>query len=151
MTSLDFSPLFRSTIGFDRLSRLAEAALRADSSTYSYPPYNIEKAGDDDYRVTMAVAGFSPDALQITVEGNTLTVKGEQPKNGNGNYLYRGIATRSFERRFQLAEHLQVSGADLVDGMLTIELHREVPDALKPRRIAIGNAAPAVEHAKADA
>ena len=149
MTSLDFTPLFRSTIGFDRLSRLAEAALRADSSTYSYPPYNIEKLGDDDYRVTMAVAGFGPDTLQVTVEANTLTVKGELPKNGAGNYLYRGIATRSFERRFQLAEHLQVAGATLADGMLTIELHREVPEALKPRRIEIGGATPAVEHAKA--
>lgn len=140
MTSLDFSPLFRSTIGFDRLSRLAEAATRADTSAYSYPPYNIEKVDEDQYRVTMAVAGFGSDTLDITVEANTLTVKGELPKNDKGEYLYRGIATRSFERRFQLADHLQVTGAALTDGMLTIDLKREIPEALKPRRIEIGHA-----------
>ncbi len=141
MTTLDFSPLFRSTVGFDRLSRLMDAALRNDEVAGGYPPYNIESLGENAYRVTMAVAGFSPEDLTITTQENTLVVAGKM-KNGEDNtkYLYRGIAGRAFERRFQLADFIRVSGASLVNGLLHIELVREVPEAMKPRTIKIESA-----------
>jgi molecular chaperone IbpA len=150
MRTVDFSPLFRSTVGFDRLSRLVESALSADESSVSYPPYNIEKTGEDAYRITMAVAGFGPDDVEITAQANQLTIVGKaQPKEGEkGQYLYRGIAGRAFERRFQLADHIKVTGAELVNGLLHVDLVREVPEVLKPRTIKIeSKAAPAaVEH-----
>jgi molecular chaperone IbpA len=138
MNSLTLSPLFRTAIGFDRLARLADTAAAADTS---YPPYNIEKTGEDAYRLTMAVAGFSPDDIDLTVKENTLLITGriaaEQPKT---ELLYRGIAGRAFERRFALADHLVVDSADLRHGLLHVNLKRIVPETLKSRRIPIGTA-----------
>jgi molecular chaperone IbpA len=138
MDHFDFSPLFRSTIGFDRLTRLVDAASRADSASLSYPPYNIEKTGEDAYRLTMAVAGFSNEELDITVQENSLVVTGKAKReNEDGRYLHRGIARRAFERRFSLAEHIRVVGASLENGMLHVDLVREVPEAAKPRKIEV--------------
>jgi molecular chaperone IbpA len=143
MAVYDFSPLFRTAIGFDRLARLMDNA-QAAAEAPSYPPYNIEKTGDDSYRITMAVAGFGPEDIELTVKDNTLIVTGrvsaEQPKT---ELLYRGIAGRAFERRFALAEHIVVENADLQNGLLHVGLKRIVPESLKPRTIAINNAAPA--------
>jgi molecular chaperone IbpA len=142
MDRLNFSPLFRSTIGFDRMLRLVDEATRVDNVSVGYPPYNIEKTGDDAYRLTIAVAGFSPDELDITMHENVLRVSGKSQKDGekkNGQgYLHRGIARRAFERRFSLADHMKVTGARLDNGLLHVELVREVPEAAKPRTIAIG-------------
>jgi molecular chaperone IbpA len=144
MNSFDFSPLFRSTIGFDRLARMVASASRVDGSAPSYPPYNIEKTGDDAYRLTMAVAGFSQGELDITVHENTLFVSGKaQTEEERGRYLHRGIARRAFERRFSLADHLKVVGASLDNGLLHVDLVREVPEAMKPRQIKIGGGEPA--------
>ena len=138
MRSYDLSPLFRSTVGFDRMTRLLESALKADETTVSYPPYNIEKVSDDAYRITMAVAGFGPDEIELTSQENSLLVSGKAKKEQDGaQYLYRGIAGRSFERRFQLADHIKVTGASLVNGLLHIDLVREIPEAMKPRTIRI--------------
>ncbi len=143
MDRFDFSPLFRSTIGFDRLTRLVDAATRVDTAALAYPPYNIEKTGDDAYRLTMAVAGFSPDELDITVQENSLLVTGKSKKDGeDSHYLHRGIARRAFERRFSLADHIKVVGAALGNGMLHVDLAREVPEAAKPRKIQIGMGQP---------
>jgi molecular chaperone IbpA len=140
MRNLDLTPLFRSTVGFDHLSRLLDSVSRVDDQTLTYPPYNIEKLSDDSYRVTMAVAGFAESDIEITVTGQTLTVVGRASKEqASPTYLHRGIAGRAFERRFQLAEHIKVANANLVNGMLFIDLARQVPEALKPRTIAIGN------------
>jgi molecular chaperone IbpA len=138
MTTLDFAPLFRTAIGFDRLARLMDTAMSApDASTY--PPYNIEKTGDDAYRLTMAVAGFRPEELDLVVKDNTLVVSGKVKTEGQkGDMLYRGIAGRAFERRFVLADHIVVEGAHLENGLLHVGLKRVVPEALKPRRIEIG-------------
>jgi len=141
MNALNLSPLFRTAIGFDRLARMLDTAASAD---VSYPPYNIERTGEDSYRLTMAVAGFGPDDVDITVKDNALHVTGRVANPANGEVLYRGIAGRPFERRFVLAEHIVVDGADLQNGLLHVALKRVVPEALKPRRIAIGTAAPAV-------
>jgi molecular chaperone IbpA len=146
MRSYDLSPLFRSTVGFDRLARLVDTATRVDDATVSYPPYNIEKLGEDAYRVTMAVAGFSADEIDLTVNENTLTVTGTAKEDDKSRqYLHRGIAGRAFERRFQLADHIKVNGASLVNGLLDIELVREVPEQLKPRKIAIGTGSVATQ------
>jgi molecular chaperone IbpA len=143
MDRFDFSPLFRSTIGFDRLTRLVDAASRADSVSAGYPPYNIEKTGEDAYRLTMAVAGFSGDELDITVQENSLVVTGKARKEEEeGRYLHRGIARRAFERRFSLAEHIKVVGASLENGMLHVNLVHEVPEAAKPRKIEISRSTP---------
>jgi molecular chaperone IbpA len=143
MDRFDFSPLFRSTIGFDRLTRLVDAATRVDNSALAYPPYNIEKTGEDAYRLTMAVAGFSPGELDITVQENTLLVTGKAKKEeAESGYLHRGIARRAFERRFSLADHIKVVGASLTNGMLHVDLAREVPEAAKPRKIQIGAGQP---------
>lgn len=137
MHAFDFSPLFRSTIGFDRLSQLVDAAMHSDEAN-GYPPYNIEKTGDDDYRITMAVAGFSPQDLEIVAQDNSLVVRGKAERpNGESRYLHRGIAGRAFERRYQLADFIKVKGAELVNGLLHIDLVREVPEAMKPRAIKI--------------
>jgi molecular chaperone IbpA len=143
MTTVDFAPLFRTAIGFDRLARLVDTAASGQEAQ-SYPPYNIEKTGDDAYRLTMAVAGFRPEDLDITVKDNTLFVSGRVANEGQKpEILYRGIAGRAFERRFVLADHIVVEGADVQHGLLHVGLKRVVPEALKPRRIAIGNVAPA--------
>lgn len=138
MDGFDFSPLFRSTIGFDRLMQLADTATRVDSGN-SYPPYNIESTGENAYRLTMAVAGFAADDIDITVKENTLLIAGKAKKDEEtAKYLYRGIARRAFDRRFQLADHLKVVGASLDNGLLHVDLVREIPETLKPRKIAIG-------------
>ena len=143
MDRFDFSPLFRSTIGFDWLTRMVDAATRVDSASLAYPPYNIEKTGEDAYRLTMAVAGFSEDELNITAQENTLLVTGKAKKDQDENrYLHRGIARRAFERRFSLADHIKVVGASLVNGMLHVDLTHEVPEAAKPRKIQIGSGEP---------
>jgi molecular chaperone IbpA len=141
MRTVDFSPLFRSTVGFDRMSRLLDTALQLDETAPSYPPYNIEKRGEHDYRITMAVAGFSEDDLEITQHESTLIVRGRaKQEEEQSQYLYRGIAGRAFERRFQLADYIRVTGANLVNGLLHVDLVREVPESLKPRTIQIGAA-----------
>ena len=138
MTSFDFSPLFRSTIGFDRLTRLMDPASQIDVGAPTYPPYNIEATGENAYRVTMAVAGFSAEDLEITAKDGALIVTGKARKEDETKqYLHRGIARRAFERRFQLADHIRVAGASLDNGLLHVELVREVPEALKPRKIEI--------------
>ncbi|MBS0307351.1 MAG: Hsp20 family protein [Proteobacteria bacterium] len=137
MRAYDFSPLYRSAIGFDRLAQLFDAAQRGDTQP-SYPPYNIELVAEDQYRITMAIAGFARDELEIETERDTLKITGRKPKeDAQKSYLHRGIATRDFEHRFQLADHVRVTGARLDNGLLSIELAREIPDTLKPRRIAI--------------
>ena len=142
MTTLDFSPLFRTAIGFDRMARLANSA-QDTASVQSYPPYNIERTGDDSYRLTMAVAGFSDDELDLVVRENTLVITGRVKADENkAELLYRGIAGRAFERRFVLADHIVVEGAELKNGLLHVGLKRVVPEALKPRRIAIGAGQP---------
>ena len=138
MRSFDLSPLFRSTVGFDRLSRLMDAAARLDDNAVSYPPYNIERTGDETYRISMAVAGFGEDDITITTQDNQLIIAGKVAKDEDDkSYLYRGIAGRAFERRFTLADHIRVSGASLVNGLLHVELVREVPEAMKPRQVKI--------------
>ena len=143
MRNIDFSPVFRSTIGFDRMARLVDAAYQASeaSSQPSYPPYNIEKLNDDSYRITMAVAGFGETDIDVTVKENSLTVSGnveKAEKAGAQTYLHRGIAARAFERKFDLADHIIVTGAEMVNGLLHIDLVREVPEEKKPRKISIG-------------
>ena len=140
MDRFDFSPLFRSTIGFDRLTRLVDAATRVDSAAVAYPPYNIEKTDEDAYRLTMAVAGFSPAELGVTVQENTLLVTGKAQKEdeNSGGYLHRGIGRRTFERRFSLADHMKVTDATLDNGLLHVGVVREVPEAAKLRTIKIG-------------
>jgi molecular chaperone IbpA len=136
MTAFDFSPLFRTAIGFDRLADALESANRADAG--GYPPYNIELTGQDQYRISLAVAGFSADELDIEVKENRLTVTGNKAEDsGERRFMHRGIATRGFQRAYQLADYVRVDGADLKDGLLHIDLVREVPEAMKPRRIEI--------------
>ena len=138
MRSIDFSPLYRSAIGFDRLANLIESA--ASNGNAGYPPYNIEQLGDNDYRISMAVAGFTQEELELSFQENLLTVKGSKQADTERNYLYQGIAERGFERRFQLADYVRVKGADLKNGLLHIDLVREVPEAMKPKKIAINGA-----------
>ena len=134
--TVDLSPLYRTAIGFDRLASMLENANRLESA--GYPPYNIEVTGEDEYQITMAVAGFTDDELSIESKQNELTVSGEQAgSEDDRQFLHRGIATRSFERKFQLADHVFVKGARLEHGLLHIELYRELPEALKPRSISI--------------
>ncbi len=149
MRTYDLSPLFRSTIGFDRLGRLLETSLATEA--VAYPPYNIEKLGDDAYRLTMAVAGFGEDDIDITLQDNALTVRGKaKDEPETAQYLHRGIAGRAFERHFQLAEHVEVQGAHLKNGLLHVELARRVPESAKPRKIEIGSGqTPVIEQKKA--
>lgn len=136
MRSIDFTPLYRSAIGFDRLANLIESA--ASNGNAGYPPYNIEQLGDNDYRISMAVAGFTQEELELSFQENLLTVKGNKQADTERHYLYQGIAERGFERRFQLAtDYVRVKGADLKNGLLHIDLAREVPEAMKPRKIEI--------------
>ena len=139
MTTFDFSPLFRTSVGYDRLATLLNSAHRLEQGG-SFPPYNIQKAGEDRYCITMAVAGFSESDLSITSENSKLVVAGNKPEDEPGEengFLYRGIATRSFERRFNLADHVKVTGARMDNGLLHIDLEREIPEAMKPRSIEI--------------
>jgi molecular chaperone IbpA len=136
-TSFDFTPLFRSSVGFDRILDLLDNATRV-ASIDNWPPYDIAKAGEDDYRITLAVAGFAEEELSVTQQPNLLIVSGSKPDDENEQYLYQGIAGRAFQRRFELADHVQVAGAHLKNGLLTIALKRELPEEMKPRKIAIG-------------
>jgi len=151
-TAFDFSPLYRSSIGFDRVFDLLENASRS-STVDNWPPYDIAKIGDNDYRITVAVAGFDQNELSMTQEHNVLTVSGQKAGDEIGEYLHRGIAGRAFERRFQLADHVKVTGAELKNGLLTVDLKREIPEEMKPRRIAIGGShgAPKIEGTKTKA
>lgn len=151
MRNYDFSPLFRSAIGFDRVPTMLDAAMRSSETVDSYPPYNIEKTGEDAYRISMAVAGFSIEDLNVEVRDGVLYVKGSgsSDEKDTSHYLHRGIARRSFERRFQLADHVEVKKSDLVNGLLNIDLVREVPEAMKPRTIAIGNGSKVIDAKKA--
>lgn len=140
MRSFDFAPLHRASIGFDQIADLMDRALTTDVAQPSYPPYNIEKTAVDAYRISIAVAGFAEADLSVEVKENGLSVTAKKaPDESERSYLHRGIATRAFERRFTLADHVRVSGASHADGMLHIDLQREVPEALKPRRIEISN------------
>ena len=138
MMNYDFSPLFRSTVGFDRVFDLLDQASRGQPMG-NWPPYNIERADEDHYRITMALAGFSPDEIELVQQANVLVVAGQKhPDSDSTQLLHRGIATRAFKQTFDLADHVKVTGASLENGLLVIELQREVPEALKPRRIEIG-------------
>ncbi len=150
MRHFDLSPLYRSTVGFDRLFSLLDQATAAETAP-SYPPYNIERTSENAYRITIAVAGFGEADLAIESKENTLSVKGEKQANDNGEkreVLHQGIAARAFERRFQLADYVQVTGASLENGLLHIDLVREIPEAKKPRQIAIGGSKAKVLEAK---
>jgi len=143
MRAFDLSPLLRATVGFDNVNRLFDLANRVDEQALSYPPYNIEKQGEDVYRITMAVAGFKPEEIDITVKENSLVISGkaaEQTAQEGVTFLHRGIARRAFERRFELADTVKVTGADMADGLLHVALKREIPEAKKPRQIKIGTA-----------
>ena len=143
MRHVDFSPLYRSTVGFDRLFSSMLDTLASPEGSQSYPPYNIERTGENTYRITMAVAGFSESELEIEAHRNQLTVKGQKAENDaseTGEVLYRGIASRAFERRFQLADHVEVTGANLKNGLLHIDLKRNVPEEMKPRKIEVSKA-----------
>ncbi|KRW93114.1 Hsp20 family protein [Paracoccus sp. PXZ] len=138
-TTFDFTPLFRSSVGFDRLLNALETASRVNTAE-SWPPYDIAKEGEDNYRITMAVAGFRQEDLSLTQERNLLIVTGRKDGGEEAEYLHRGIPVRGFERRFELADHVKVEGAELHDGLLTITLQREIPEEMKPRRIDIASA-----------
>jgi len=140
-SAFDFSPFRRSTVGFDRLFDMLESSGMGNGGE-NYPPFDLIKTGENDYRIELAVAGFKPDEIDITAQQNVLIVSGkkkEEQESKGSDYIYRGIATRSFERRFALADHIQVRGADLKDGLLAIELKREIPEAMKPKKIEIGS------------
>ena len=140
MRTVNFTPLYRSAVGFDRLASLLEAAAGADAAS-GYPPYNIETVGENAYRIEIAVSGFRPEDLNLEVRENLLTVQGRKAQAENSRrYLHRGLAERNFERRFQLADHVEVTEARLADGLLVISLKREIPEALKPRKIEIKSA-----------
>ena len=146
MNTIDLTPLYRSSIGFDRFGTLLDMALRSDQSAAGYPPYNIEVTGENRYAITLAVAGFTIEDLEIQVENNVLTVRGKKTNDDNPhNYLYQGIATRSFERRFNLADYVEVTGAELRNGLLTVNLVKEIPEAMKPKRIEISGAGEVLE------
>ena len=149
MRTLDLSPLFRHSVGFDRVQRLANSASKWDSNAQSYPPYNIEQVAEDHYRVTVAVAGFGQDEIDITAKENTLSVTGKLADDAGEEvtYLHRGIAGRAFERRFEIADHIKVTSAELNNGLLSIDLVREIPEEKKPRKIEISSKA--LEHKKA--
>lgn len=140
-SAFDFAPFRRSTIGFDRLFDLLENSATGNGGE-NYPPFDLAKIGENQYRIDLAVAGFKPGEIDITAQQNQLIVTGKKADETGDDYIHRGIATRSFERRFGLADHIQVTGADLKDGMLSIELKREIPEAMKPKKIAIGGTGP---------
>lgn len=138
MNAIDLTPLYRSTVGFDRVANLLDSAIRTNQGSAGYPPYNIEVTGENAYGITVAVAGFTEEEIDIQVENGTLTVAGKKAKEDGGKkFLYQGIATRSFERKFNLADYVRVDGAELKNGLLTVNLTKEIPEAMKPRRISI--------------
>ncbi len=152
MRTFDLAPLYRSTVGFDQLFSMLDQVAGFDSGGSTYPPYNIERTGENAYRITLAVAGFGDRDIAIEAKQNTLTIKGEKQAKADekkGEVLHQGIAARAFERVFQLAEHVQVTGAALENGLLHVDLVREVPEAMKPRQIPIGNGSPKVIDSKA--
>jgi molecular chaperone IbpA len=140
-TTFDFAPLWRSTIGFDRFFDLVDAAQQAGSEDH-YPPYNIERLGDDSYQISVAVAGFRPDDIAVTAEQNVLTIEGQKSDKEQREYLYQGISARHFKRQFNLADYVQVKNASFENGLLRIELAREIPEAMKPRQIPINGTSP---------
>jgi molecular chaperone IbpA len=148
--TFDFAPLWRSTIGFDHLANLVDSTLR-QANEDNYPPYNIERSSEDHYRITLAVAGFGVDDIAVTAEQNALTIEGKKPEKAAGEYLYQGIAARPFRRVFNLADYVQVKQASFKDGLLVIDLVRELPEAMRPRRIQIAAASssPQIEQKKA--
>ncbi len=147
MTTIDLSPLYRNSIGFDRMGSLLDNALRSQKASVGFPPYDIETCGEDRYAITLAVAGFEESELDIQVENGVLRVRGNKADDSEAkSYLYRGIANRSFERKFNLADYIEVSGADLKNGLLTISLVKEIPEAMKPRSITIGADGAALEY-----
>ena len=150
MRTFDFTPLWRSTIGFDHLADLVDTSLR-QATDDNYPPYNIERSGEDHYRITLALAGFAPEDVTITAEQNALTIEGSKAGKDEREYLYQGIAARPFRRVFNLADYVQVKQASFKDGLLKIDLVREIPEAMKPRRIAIngGSTLPQIDQKKA--
>jgi molecular chaperone IbpA len=139
MQTLDLTPLYRSFVGIDRLIDMVDNAARLDSSSNGYPPFNIEESGEDRYRIELAVAGFADEDLDIELREQTLIVSGRRTSDEKRTYLHRGIAERAFERRFNLADHVVVDGASLINGLLVIDLRRELPEAMKPRKIAIAS------------
>lgn len=139
MANLDFSPLYRSTVGFDRLARLLSSTAEAEDDSVTFPPYDIERTSDGGYRIVIALAGFNRDDIEIVVAQNLLTISGRLPKADDVEYLHRGIAGRSFKRQFDLADFINVEGASFENGLLVVELTREVPEALKPKTIKIGS------------
>ncbi len=143
-TAIDLSPLYRSAIGFDRMASILNSAV---DNKPSYPPYNVELVEENRYRITMAVAGFTEDELEITSEQNSLVISGKQTADAEKQFLYQGIAARNFERKFQLAEHVKVTAANLENGLLHVELERELPEAMKPRKIEIGTNGKLIEQA----
>jgi molecular chaperone IbpA len=140
MRNFDLTPLWRSTVGFDRLFDLIDDSLRLAGED-NYPPYNIERAGEDEYRISLALAGFTPDEITVTAEQNVLTVEGRKAEKGDHQYLYQGISARPFRRQFNLADYVEVKGASFENGLLRVNLVRELPEAMKPRRIAIASGA----------
>ena len=153
MRNYDLSPLWRSTVGFDRMLDLIDSSMRY-AGDENYPPYNIERSGEDHYRISLALAGFMPEDITLTAEQNVLTVEGRKAEKGDHQYLYQGISARPFRRVFNLADHVQVKGASFENGLLMIELVREIPEAMKPRRIEITSGAASndnqqIEHKKA--
>jgi molecular chaperone IbpA len=150
MRTFDFAPLYRSTVGFDRLFSMLDQMSGVENGGQTYPPYNIERTGENAYRITVAVAGFAEPELSLEVKENTLTIRGEKQarEEANDEVLYRGIASRAFERRFQLADYVQVKGASLENGLLHVDLEREIPEAKKPRQIPINGGTPKIVDAK---
>ncbi len=151
MNTIDLTPLYRNSVGFDRLASLLDSALRTDAVTSGYPPYNIEMLGENRYAITLAVAGFSQSELDLSVEKGVLTVRGKKNQEEERHYLHQGIANRAFERKFNLADYVEVTGAELNNGLLTIRLVKEIPEAMKPRTITInqgtqGNQGNVIEH-----
>ena len=148
MNAIDLTPLYRSSVGFDRLANLIDSALTTDTTASGYPPYNIELLEDNRYAITLAAAGFSQEELDIQVEKGVLTVRGNKSSKDEHTYLYQGIANRTFERKFNLADYIEVKGADFSNGLLTISLVKEIPEAMKPKTIAINQDGHVLDHAK---
>ncbi|BFM12387.1 Hsp20 family protein [Simiduia litorea] len=146
MKSIDLTPLYRSSVGFDRLASLIDSALTTDATANGYPPYNIEMRDENQYAITLAVAGFIQAELDIQVEKGVLTVRGTKNAKDEGRYLFQGIANRTFERKFNLADYVEVTDADLSNGLLTINLVKEIPEAMKPKSIAINHRGNVLEH-----
>ncbi len=151
MTTIDLTPLYRSSIGFDRFGSMLDSALRSEKNTAGYPPYDIESLGENEYAITLAAAGFEESELDIQVEKGVLSVRGKKAETGKDrSYLYQGIANRSFERKFNLADFIEVTGADLNNGLLTVSLVKEIPEAMKPKSITIGQSGKTLEHKAKD-